>query len=425
MNVLVVTIEGGGNMPPVLNLIRQLVDRGHRVTVMCEPCQKESVGRTGATSILFREYFTRTDRNVDISEDWKSKNNFFENVIFGPAQVVVRETLENIKSCKADLLIVDVLLLPGLIAGEAAGIPRVALFHFPEYLPGPNRPPGGLGLAPGRNVIGRIRDRFLGKVFDMVFNKWRGKINTIRKDLHLPAVGNTTDILHKADMRIIQTSRTFDFPILPVPLNVCYSGPVLDDPDWVLPWENPWDDDRPLVVVSLSSTFQNQKKAIGNCIQALGALDVQGLVTLGPAMEAEQFTVPENVKVISNGSHAQIFPHAACVVTHAGHGTVMRALSNHVPLVCLPMGRDQDDNAARVVHHKAGIGLSPRAGARRIRQAVSKILQDNSYKENARRLGEKIIADAGSGDIISELERLAGVKSGVTGPKTKSGAGVE
>ena len=43
-----------------------------------------------------------------------------------------------------------------------------------------------------------------------------------------------------------------------------------------------------------------------------------------------------------------MFPDAAAVVTHAGHGTIMRALAHGIPLLCLPMGRDQDDNAARV-----------------------------------------------------------------------------
>jgi len=37
-----------------------------------------------------------------------------------------------------------------------------------------------------------------------------------------------------------------------------------------------------------------------------------------------------------------VFPLADLVITHAGHGTLMRALSHGLPLVCLPMGRDQN-----------------------------------------------------------------------------------
>ena len=45
------------------------------------------------------------------------------------------------------------------------------------------------------------------------------------------------------------------------------------------------------------------------------------------------------------------------VVTHGGHGTVMKALAAGVPLVILPHGRDQADTAARVTARSAGIAL--------------------------------------------------------------------
>ena len=60
---------------------------------------------------------------------------------------------------------------------------------------------------------------------------------------------------------------------------------------------------------------------------------------------------------------------AALVVTHCGHGTVMRALSHGRPMLCLPMGRDQNDNAARVVARGAGLRLGADAAPPAIRSA--------------------------------------------------------
>ena len=182
----------------------------------------------------------------------------------------------------------------------------------------------------------------------------------------------------------------------------------MDDPDWVSTWQNPWpaNDKRPLVVVGLSSTFQNQKQVITNCIEALGKLDVRGLVTLGLAMENEIFIAPENVKVIAGASHADIFPHVDCVITHAGHGTVMRALANGIPMVCLPMGRDQGDNAAKVVYHKAGIKLTAKSDPEKIANAVRKVLNDINYNKQARIIGDKILEDFKNGNIILELKKL-------------------
>lgn len=129
------------------------------------------------------------------------------------------------------------------------------------------------------------------------------------------------------------------------------------------------------------------------------------------AMEDERFEVPENVKVITNASHAQIFPHAACVVTHAGHGTVMRALANGVSLVCLPMGRDQNDNAAKIVLYNAGLGLSPKSSPNKIAKAVRKVLETPSFHDHAKKLGEQIVADAQNGNLVSSLETIANYHS--------------
>ena len=85
----------------------------------------------------------------------------------------------------------------------------------------------------------------------------------------------------------------------------------------------------------------------------------------------------------------------------------MRGLAAGVPLVCLPMGRDQNDTAARVVHHGAGMRLSPKSRAEKIRGAVKTVLTDATYRQNAKTLQTAIISRDGCVDIIESLERLA------------------
>ncbi len=406
MKFLIVTIEGGGNIPPILYTVRKLSESCHSVYILSEPWFKTLAQDNGATFIAFREYFTKTDRKQDIMEDWKDDKNF--KFMFDPARIVVNETIEAIRNYQIDALIADVLTPCALIAAEAMNIHKVVLFHMPEYLPGANRPPGGLGILPVNNVFGRLRDSLLAKGFNLIFDKYLPPVNSVREEHNLKKLNHIAELFHAADLRIIQTSKAFDFPIYPAPKNVRYTGPVLDDPDWVESWNSPWskDDKRPLVVVAFSSTFQNQKQVIQNCITALSKLQVRGLVTLGLAMEEETFVTDENVKVITNASHTQIFPDASCVITHAGHGTVMRALVNSAPLVCLPMGRDQGDNAAKVAYHGAGIKLSAKASSTKISKAVLKILSVPDYKENAASLGAKIKSDAEHESIVSALESL-------------------
>ena len=92
-------------------------------------------------------------------------------------------------------------------------------------------------------------------------------------------------------------------------------------------------------------------------IAVLSGLPVRRLVTLGPAMRDEIFALPPNVRAELCRPHLLAFPHADLVITHGGHGTVITALSFGVPVVCVPMGRDQCDNAARVVWRGAAHAL--------------------------------------------------------------------
>ena len=133
---------------------------------------------------------------------------------------------------------------------------------------------------------------------------------------------------------------------------------------------------------------------LGNIIKAASILEIRCLVTLGPAMSEQSFDLPENVISRAGVPHSQVFPLASAVITHAGHGTVMRALSYGLPLVCLPMGRDQLDNATLVAHHGAGIKLSNKARPDAIRQALQRVLDEANFKHAAQRLQKQILAEA-------------------------------
>ena len=223
----------------------------------------------------------------------------------------------------------------------------------------------------------------------------------------------TSDLFHGANLRLIQTLERFDFPLKPKPANVRYTGPVLNDPDWVSHWANPWPkwDTRPLVVISLSSTFQNQHTTIQSAIDAIRDQEIRGLVTLGPALDKSSFKVPENVILVDSAPHSKVFPEPDLVITHAGHGTVMRALSHGLPLLCLPMGRDQNDNAVKVQEHGCGIALSAKARPAKIRKAVQNILSEKAFKEVAISFQENIHTRNKGGLIIRELDDLVGLKN--------------
>lgn len=58
-------------------------------------------------------------------------------------------------------------------------------------------------------------------------------------------------------------------------------------------------------------------------------------LTTGRAVEPREIHAPPNVSVLRAAPHRQILQEAAAVVTHAGHGNVMKALAAGVPMVCI------------------------------------------------------------------------------------------
>jgi MGT family glycosyltransferase len=140
---------------------------------------------------------------------------------------------------------------------------------------------------------------------------------------------------------------------------------------------------------------------------ALGQLPVRGLVTTGPAVDPAVISAPDNVTVTRWVRHADVLPHCSAVITHGGHGTVLKALIAGVPLIVVPLGRDQPDNAGRVVHAGAGIRLRKNATVTALQAAVSQVTEDPRYRAAARHMAARLASERDDNRAVDELEQVA------------------
>jgi MGT family glycosyltransferase len=211
-----------------------------------------------------------------------------------------------------------------------------------------------------------------------------------------------------ADRILVCSSPSYDFAPGSVPANVRYIGPQLDDAATATPGD-PWavPSDRPLVLVGLSSTVMRQEGLLQRAADALGQLHVRGLVTTGPAVDPTVIAAAPNVTVTRWVRHADVLPHCSAVITHGGHGTVMKALIAGVPLVVVPLGRDQPDNAARVVYAGAGTRLRKNASVSALRAAVAQVIDDPGYRAAAGRMADRLAAERDDSLVVDELEHMA------------------
>lgn len=254
----------------------------------------------------------------------------------------------------------------------------------------------------------QLRDRLM---FRALLNGGLPAVNAARAAFQLPPIDDVMEQLEAAECYLLATSPAFDFPSAsPSPSSwMRYVGPELADPAWAHPWQSPWSDtdERPLVLIAFSTSYQNHLGVLERIAAALGDLPVRAVLTMGPGLAGHDLRAPSNVAVCESAPHGPLMRDARLVITHGGHGTIVRALVAGVPLLCIPVGRDQGDNTVRVTARNAGIGLPPTASSEEIRSAVNTLLQQASYREAARQLGARIADDAARSTVVEELESRA------------------
>ena len=73
------------------------------------------------------------------------------------------------------------------------------------------------------------------------------------------------------------------------------------------------------------------------------------LATINRREPTEPIEVPANAVLTDWLPYSQVMPQADLVISHGGHGTVVRALHSGAPVLCCPAGGDMGENGARVV----------------------------------------------------------------------------
>lgn len=411
---LFTTWEGGGHVQPLLLVARDLKARGHDVLILSDACNDVDAA---ALDLPFRAWTTAPSQTGKRREDDRLKDHEADNplevihrlidrVIAGPALAYAQDTLAAVDSFKPDAVVSQELLFGVMAAAESRALP-LALFTANIWsLPTlAGVPPFGAGMAEATSDEERAMHAMVSQMSRGFFQAGLPSLNAAREALDLAPLADLFEQLNKADKILLGTSRAFDFAPESLQEPYVYAGPYLADPAWAEPFTPP-EGDAPLVVVSFSSLYQAQEAPLARVIEALGRLPVRGLVTTGPTLAPEEFPAPDNVTVVRSAPHGALLAETAVFVTHAGHGSTLRPLMAGVPLLCLPMGRDQNDNAARVIARGAGLRLGPDASVDAIAAAITDLLASPSYQSAAKALGLAITRDAEARSAASQIEGL-------------------
>ena len=168
------------------------------------------------------------------------------------------------------------------------------------------------------------------------------------------------------------------------------------------------DTTRPLVYLTLG-TVARGAALLAAAVRALAELPIAVLVTVGPEGDPTALgPQPSHVTVERYVSQTDVLPHCAAVVSHAGSGTFLGALSNGLPQLCLPQGADQFRNAAGGMRSGAALVLRPEdATPEAIAGAVQRLLDEDSFRAAAQGVADDIRAMPSPAEVVTVLESLA------------------
>jgi MGT family glycosyltransferase len=400
-NVLAYTTPARGHLFPLTPILDELKHRGHDVsvrTLAAEVPLMESRGFVAAPVSHLVE-----DVKLD---DWRANNpqKALEAAVrcfCARAQFDAIDLREAIREEEPDAVLVDVNAWGALAAAEQWGGPWATFCPYPLALRSPQTPPFGPGLSPAHGLLGQARDILLRPLVSGTVEKvMLSPLNTVRADMGLSALDKADDLFRQPPLLLYLTAEPFEYHRTDWPDSVVMVGPC----DWEPPGELPtWfaSLDRPVILVTTSSEFQNDGRLVKAALEALADEPVHVVATL-PAGDLAEYPIPANAHLERFLAHGPILDRAVCAVTHAGMGATQKALTRGVPVCAVPFGRDQLEVARRVEVAQAGTRLpAKRLTPERLR---SKIAEAMTCIDGAQRVAAGFKAAGGPAAAATAIE---------------------
>ncbi|MET0236539.1 MAG: nucleotide disphospho-sugar-binding domain-containing protein [Kibdelosporangium sp.] len=372
------SFDGGGNVPPALGISRSLIEAGHEVTFVGRPEMLLRVRPAGFDAMELRWSYTHADRY-----SWHRRGRLFSYL---SSPLVGDELLAVVTREQPDAVVVDAMFGAALAVAPHFGVPTAAVMHtlFHRTLDG------------WREMMWAQSEARLGSGFE-----------------GLPSLEKLW-----GDLDLLQANTLAKFDTEPLQWwhNLRYGWPIFQDDNRSVPVRLPWpqSDPTPLVLVSFSTAdVQISLGKLQRTLDALAGLPVHVVATTSDNNIAK-LRIADNAYVVPFATHGPLMRRASLVVTHGGHGTVMRALSHGLPMVCVT-GKAADQEAASfdqepvanlVEEYGVGRSVPAEASVAQIRAAIRAVLEAPEARRKARSLAGGLMARDGATEAAGQLTAL-------------------
>jgi UDP:flavonoid glycosyltransferase YjiC (YdhE family) len=264
-------------------------------------------------------------------------------------------------------------------------------------------PPYALGARLPRTKIGRALWRALDRPVQGGAERGRQELNETRRRLGLEPLQHTHGGISRR-LAIVGTFPQFEYPRR-WPEHVHVVGPLL--------WEPPYHDvapppgEDPLVLVAPSTAHDPDHRLLRAALAGLADRPLRVIAATNRRSLPKPVRVASNARLVEWISYSRTMPACALVITHAGHGTLARALVSGCPVLAVPHSGDMAENAARADWAKVGVRipwglLSPRT----LRLAVNRALSNPALRTRAEELARWAATNDGAMRAAELVEQM-------------------
>ncbi|MEV7190288.1 macrolide-inactivating glycosyltransferase [Streptomyces sp. NPDC093510] len=388
-HIAMFSIAAHGHVNPSLEVMRELVARGHRVTYAIPHAFVDKVAETGAEP---RPYTTTLPSADDDPEAWGTE--LIDNIepFLADAIQVLPELARAYEGDEPDLVLYDITSYPARVLARRWGVPEISL--SPNLVAW-----DGYEEEVAEPMYAELKETGRGRAYYERFIGWLAENGiTQHPDPFVGRPPRSLVLIPKALQpnadRVDESVHTF--------VGACQGDRAAQGD-----WERPAGAEK-VLLVSLGSSFTKQPGFYRECVKAFGDLPGWHVVLqVGRHVGAGELgDVPKNVEVHPWVPQLAVLKKADAFITHAGAGGSQEGLATATPMVAVPQAVDQFGNADML----QGLGVArhvpmEEATAETLREAVLALVGD---PEVARRLGgirDAMAAEGGTrraADLIEE-----------------------
>lgn len=166
--------------------------------------------------------------------------------------------------------------------------------------------------------------------------------------------------------------------------------------------------DKPLVYISLGTAVNNNLGFFKLCIETISKLGVNAIISCGSFFTRDNFNnVPDNVVIEPYVPQIQILGKSDLFITHGGMNSTHEGLYFGVPLIFIPQHDEQRLVGNQVAGQNAGLVLDTKSlSAPILKESISTVLKESSYKENAALLSDKFKKAGGLNTAINTINEI-------------------